>query len=285
MHTWKLTVAYDGRHLCGWQAQHGVRTVQVELERALRVLFDGENIVVHGSGRTDSGVHALGQVASFRAERVRGPDQVRLALNALLPADVSCVKAELAPDGFHARFWATGKTYRYLIREGDARSPFWEGRAMRLKHRIDWDAYDAALACFRGTHDFTAFQGPPSGPPRRTERTIERCERTVLDSPLGTVHATTFDGPGFLRYQIRIMVGTALEVGIGKRQLDTIPALLARGKQGVRDDAGRTAPPDGLYLVEVRHRAEAPWAHAPRQDAAGGDAAGGDAAEDADDGA
>lgn len=278
MQTWKLTVAYDGRHLCGWQAQHGVRTVQVELERALRKLFDGETIIVHGSGRTDSGVHALGQVASFRAERPRGPDQVRLALNALLPADISCLAAEVAPEGFHARFWATGKTYRYLIREGDARSPFWEGRAMRCKYRIDWPAFDAALACFRGHHDFTAFQGPPSGPPRRTDRTIDRADRTILDSPLGEVHAITFEGPGFLRYQIRIMVGTALEVGLGKRELATIPALLARGKEGSRDDAGRTAPPDGLYLVAVRHRTTAPWHAAPVAPAGTGDAA--DAADD-----
>ena len=254
MQTWKLTLAYDGMDLCGWQAQPGVRTVQVEMEQALRRLFEGENIVVHGSGRTDSGVHALAQVASFRAERERDPEKVRLALNSMLPSDISCLKAELAPFEFHARYWATRKTYRYLMWEGDSRSPFWEGRALKLRRRVDWQAYDAALACYLGTHDFTAFQGPPSDPPRPTLRTIERADRSIMDGPHGAVHATTFEGPGFLRYQVRIMVGTALEVGQGKRDIATIPALLALAKSSSRDDAGKTAPPEGLYLVDVRHR-------------------------------
>lgn len=253
MQNWKLTLAYDGRKLCGWQAQLGVRTVQVETEAALSRLFGGEKIILHGSGRTDSGVHALAQIASFRAEKVREPDAVRMALNSLLPEDISCLAAEHAPPGFHARFSATGKTYRYLLDDSRARSPFWQGRAFRLRKTLDWPAFDAALACYVGTHDFSAFQGPPSGPPRRPVRTISRCDRTVMETPHGPVHAVTLEGPGFLRYQIRIMVGTALEVGAGKRELSSIADLLARGPDGSRDDAGRTAPPDGLYLVAVRY--------------------------------
>lgn len=253
MQNWKITLAYDGRQLCGWQAQPGVRTVQVETERALSTLFGEERVVLHGSGRTDSGVHALGQVASFVAEKERPPERVRLALNALLPEDISCLAAEHAPPDFHARFSARGKTYRYLLDDTRVRSPFWSGRALRLRQTLDWDAFDAALACYRGTHDFSAFQGPPSGPPRPPVRTIETCERTVMVGPHGTVHAVTVAGPGFLRYQIRIMVGTALEVGLGKRDVATIPELLALGPAGTRDAAGRTAPPDGLYLVAVRY--------------------------------
>ena len=253
MQTWKLTLAYDGRKLCGWQAQTGVRTVQVEVEAALSKLFGGEHIVLHGSGRTDSGVHALGQIGSFRAEKVREPEAVRMALNSLLPEDISCLGAEHAPPGFHARFSATGKTYRYLFDDSRARSPFWEGRACRLRKTPDWAAFDAALGCYLGTHDFSAFQGPPSGKPRSPIRTISTCERTVRAGPHGTVHAVTIEGPGFLRYQIRIMMGTALEVGLGRRELATIPELLARGPGGTREEAGRTAPPDGLYLVSVRY--------------------------------
>ena len=265
MQTWKLTIAYDGRKLCGWQAQAGVRTVQVELEVALRQLFGGENIVAHGSGRTDSGVHALGQVVSFRAERPRDPGTLAVALNSLLPSDISCLQAAHAPAGFHARFSATGKTYRYLLLESPVRSPFWTGLATRVRYPIDWSAFDQALADYLGTHDFTAFQGPQTDKKRSPIRTISRSERTLEAGPHGVVHAVTFEGPGFLRYQLRIMVGTALEIGFGRRSPTSIRELLALGPDGSRAAAGKTAPPDGLYLVEVRHRQLAPTQEYPRR--------------------
>lgn len=243
---WRLTVEYDGRAFCGWQRQAGDRTVQETLEVALSKLFGGERIVLHGSGRTDSGVHALGQVASFRAERAREPERVRWGLNTLLPPDVSVIEAQPAPDGFHARFSARGKTYRYLVLDRPDRSPFWAGRAWHTRTPLDWSAVEVGLAHFVGKHDFRAFRGP-NCERRNPVRTIESADHRVLPDGL---HAIEFRGPGFLRYQVRIMVGTLIEVGLGKRDPAQISAALLSGR---RADAGRTAFPEGLYLVEVRY--------------------------------
>lgn len=256
--TWRLVVEYDGRRFSGFQRQGrradgtsvgGDRTIQRSLEDALCQFFGGEKIIVHGSGRTDAGVHALGQVVSFRAEGVRDPERVRLALNTLLPPDLACVSASVAPDRFHARISATGKTYRYVVLARPDRSPFQVGRAWYVRQPVDWAGVDAALALYRGTHDFSAFRAS-SCKMTRTVRTIERSERIAL----GAEHHLVFEAKGFLRYQVRVLVGTALDVGMGKRTLAQVEEALATGR---REIAGRTAPPDGLYLVEVRYRPDA----------------------------
>lgn len=243
--TWRLTIEYDGRAFSGFQRQLGDRTVQETLEESLSRFFGGERIVVHGSGRTDAGVHALGQVVSFRAEAPRDPERVRLALNTLLPPDLSCIEAAIAPDRFHARMSAVGKHYRYVVLARPDRSPFHVGRAWYVRKPLDWNAVDAALALLRGTHDFSAFRAAACTMPR-TVRTVSRAERVDR----GDEQHFEFEGPGFLRYMVRILVGTAIDVGLGKRTLAQVEAALATGK---RDLAGRTAPPDGLYLVEVKY--------------------------------
>lgn len=249
MTTWRLTIEYDGREFSGWQRQAGARTVQEELERALGRMFAVERVIVHASGRTDAGVHAHGQVVSFRTDIVREPHKVRLGLNTLLPRDVACVDARIVPDRFHARIWARGKLYRYLVLARPDRSPFWAGRAWHVRKPIDWDAVDAALALYVGTHDFRGFRSAACPNPR-TVKQITRAER--VPQP-GGLHALEFEGTGFLRYQVRILVGTALDVGLGRRTLDDVRVALEMGE---RARAGRTAPPDGLYLVEVRYPEE-----------------------------
>lgn len=245
MATWRLTLEYDGRAFSGFQRQLGARTVQQVVEETLQQVLGGERVVIHGSGRTDAGVHAYGQVVSFRTETTRTADQIRLALNTLLPPDVSVVASAQAPDGFHARMTALGKTYRYVILARPDRSPFWAGRAWYVRKPVDWEKVDQTLALYQGTHDFSAFRAAACTMPR-TVRTI----RSVSREQRGAEHHLEFEGPGFLRYQVRILVGTAIDVGLGKRSLDQVRLALHGGP---RDLAGRTAPPDGLYLVSVRY--------------------------------
>jgi tRNA pseudouridine38-40 synthase len=246
---WRMVVEYDGRAFSGFQRQAGDRTVQETLEVALSRFFGGERIIVHGSGRTDAGVHALGQVISFRAEAPRDPERLRLGMNTMLPPDLACIEAAVAPPRFHARLSAVGKHYRYVILARPDRSPFHVGRAWYVRKPVDWALADQALAILRGTHDFSAFRAAACTMPR-TVRTVSRAERTAH----GSEHHLDFEGPGFLRYMVRILVGTAIDVGLGKRTLDQVRAALETGR---RDLAGRTAPPDGLYLVSVRYPPEA----------------------------
>jgi tRNA pseudouridine38-40 synthase len=252
MATWRLVIEYDGRDFCGWQRQSKVgtsaeRTVQETLDEGLSQVFGGEPITTHAAGRTDSGVHALGQTVSFRANAVRDPYRVRMGLNTVLPHDVSVVSAEIVDDDFHARKSATGKLYRYVVLSRPDRSPFRAHRAWWLRHATDWDAVDATLALYRGTHEFRGFRSA-SCVIKRTVRTITRAERIAHDDE----QHLEFEGQGFLRYQVRILVGTALDVGHGRRTLDDVRAALATGD---RRRAGQTAPPHGLYLVRVDYGA------------------------------
>ncbi len=246
MKTWKLILAYDGQHYAGWQRQLGVRTIQEVVETVLLRIFGDERIVLHVAGRTDAGVHALGQVCSFRAETVREPGKVRLGLSSLLPRDIACLSIEIVPDRFHARFTAVGKTYRYVIDNRPVRDPFWAGRALHVFRSVDWAAVDRGLADLEGAHDFTSFRGPRCEL-RNPERVIDSAKRRMVEGR----HCLEFSSVhGFLRYQIRIMVGTLLEIGLGKRPDGDIPRVLAARDRAA---AGRTALPDGLYLVEVRY--------------------------------
>ncbi|MFZ5476397.1 MAG: tRNA pseudouridine(38-40) synthase TruA [Myxococcota bacterium] len=246
MSTWRVTIEYDGRRFSGWQRQAGARTVQEEVETALARFFGGDRVITHAAGRTDAGVHALGQVASFRVDVPRDPAKLVLALNTFLPEDCAVRDARVVEDGFHARISAKGKLYRYLVWSRPERSPFWVGRAWYVRRPVDWAKVDAALAMLVGTHEFKGFRAAACVM-KRTVRTITRVER---DEPEPFLHRIEFEGPGFLRYQVRIMVGTALDVGMGRRTLDDVRAALETGD---RERAGRTAPPDGLYLVEVRY--------------------------------
>jgi tRNA pseudouridine38-40 synthase len=242
--TLKLTVAYDGTRFVGWQRQTEGVSVQGLLEDALARL-EGGPVTVHGAGRTDAGVHALGQVASAQVTSAHPVEVVARALNACLPPEIRVTSVDQAADDFHARFSARSKTYRYAIRNAPIVSPFERAYVWHVQDRLDLEAMRQGAAALVGTHDFAAFRSTGSEV-KDTTRTITQSELVVSEAATRLVYEIT--GDGFLRHMVRAIVGTLVEIGRGQRPAASIPALLAGGS---RAEAGATAPPQGLFLVRV----------------------------------
>lgn len=261
--TLKLTIAYDGTRLVGWQRQAEGTSVQGLLEEALARL-EGTPVTVHGAGRTDAGVHAIGQVASTQLACAHPPDVLRRALNATLPPDVRVLDVCDAEPDFHARFSARAKTYRYLLRNDAMVGPFEHRYVWHVPDPLDLDSMQAAARMLVGTHDFAAFRSTGSTP-MTTVRTIARSDmsaprgaawfappanprevQTGLDDPTLLVYEVT--GDGFLRHMVRAIVGTLIDIGRGRQPPGWMAALL---ESGSRSDAGATAPAQGLFLVRV----------------------------------
>jgi len=238
----KLTLAYDGTRLVGWQRQAEGDSVQGLLEDAL-ARFEGSPVTVHGAGRTDAGVHALGQVASVHLTCTHDVTTLTRALNAQLPEDVRVLAIEEMSADFHARFNARSKIYRYQIRHGTIADPFERAYVWHMPERLDVDGMSRGASAVVGRHDFAAFQSIGS-PTRDSVRTVTRSVITDADGRLTYEIA----GDGFLRYMVRAIVGTLVEIGRGFREPESMASLL-RGS--ARGDAGPTAPPQGLFLVRV----------------------------------
>jgi tRNA pseudouridine38-40 synthase len=249
--TLKLTVSYDGTRFVGWQRQAEGVSIQGLLEEAL-ARFEGAPVAVHGAGRTDAGVHALGQVASVQITSAHPTDAVARGLNACLPQDVRVTDVQEAAVDFHARFSARSKTYRYLLRNASTVSPFERAFVWHVPEPLDLDAMQAAARALVGTHDFAAFRSTGSDT-KETVRTLTQSEiLTSWSAPHGlddaTLLAYEITGDGFLRHMVRAITGTLVDIGRGRRPAASMAALLAGGS---RAQAGATAPPQGLFLVRV----------------------------------
>jgi tRNA pseudouridine38-40 synthase len=243
--SWYARLQYAGGGFAGWQRQRSDRTVQGELEAVLERLAGGR-VPTHAAGRTDAGVHALGQVVSFRLPRPWAPADLTRALNALLPDDVWVAQTGVAPDGFHARRHATARRYCYVVGcDAAAASPFRRGFEWALGRSLDPVALAASAAVCDGTHDFRALSR--AGPPRAHYRcTITRAEWQARPHGQGFIFHVQADR--FLHRMVRFIVGISVDVALGRRPLADVARLLGSTRNA---EASRPAPPEGLYFVSA----------------------------------
>ena len=246
----RLIVEYDGTSLCGWQRQANGPTVQGHLEAALGKLLSHPAPVV-GASRPDAGVHARGQVASFRTERPIPLHGIRRGLNSILPRQIAVRDAAEVPEDFHPRFSATGKHYRYTILARPDRSPRWRDRTWHHADPLSIEAMSAAATVLLGEHDFAAFRAAGCTAATTTRR-IEAIDIAPPDPELLVVDVR---GNAFLRNMVRILIGTLVEVGAGRRTAAQVAEILASRD---RTRAGITAPAQGLELMEVRYDGSRP---------------------------
>lgn len=248
-----IRIEYDGSNFCGWQKQPDARTVQGEIEHVLRFIAMDE-VLVHGTSRTDAGVHALGQCASFEWTNNMPVEKLPEVMNRRFgaggagrsgaPGDIRILSAEVMPDDFHARYDCKGKTYRYIIdKTGDIFRRNYSYQFPEVS-TLDIDRMREAAAHIVGTHDFKCFETAGGTPRETTVRTITNLTITENESEI----IVEITGDGFLYNMVRIIVGTLVEVGLGKKEPGDLPAII---ESCDRRNAGFTAPPNGLYLKEI----------------------------------
>ena len=242
---YKLTIQYDGSRYDGWQRQGNTdNTIQGKIESVLSRLV-GESVEIHGAGRTDAGVHAEGQVASVKLPGKRPAAEVMDYLNQYLPEDIAVIAVEEADERFHARLTAVGKVYRYDIRLGSTPNVFRRKYQYRVEQPLDIAAMRQAAEHLTGTHDYRAFCSN-----KRYKKSTVRTVSAIDIQVDGADMSITFRGDGFLYNMVRILTGTLLEVGLGERKAEEMPAIL---ESLDRTRAGKTAPAQGLTLVQVEY--------------------------------
>lgn len=255
MRNFKIILQYEGTRYKGWQRQESTdQTIQGRLE-ALLSRMTGKTVEVIGSGRTDAGVHALGQVANFHADTKMRPDEILKYINAYLPEDIAVLSVEEVPERFHSRLNAKGKTYCYRVINSNLPHIFDRRYAHIVEEELDVEAMKTAARYLLGTHDFKAFTSSKKSK-KSTVRTVDeiKIEKTASTSMLLKREQDeirfTYSGNGFLYHMVRIMTGTLLEVGTHQRKPEEIAGILS---SGLRENAGELAPAKGLTLMEVRY--------------------------------
>lgn len=245
MKNYKLTIQYDGSRYSGWQVQGNTgNTVQGKLQSVLSRM-DGREVEVHGSGRTDAGVHAIGQVANVKLQTEPDCAEIIAYCSEFLPTDIAVIAAEEAPDRFHARLNAAKKCYVYRIHNSPVPNVFQRKYLFRMTGSFDLDAMKSAARHLVGTHDFRSFCGL-----RRFKKSTVRTVYSIDIDRIGDEIRISYVGSGFLNLMVRIMTGTLVEVGLGQRSADDMPAVLAALD---RSAAGITMPPEGLCLQWVEY--------------------------------
>jgi tRNA pseudouridine38-40 synthase len=246
----KLLIQYDGTDFHGWQSQEGFRTVQGELERAL-TLLEGKSVNVYGSGRTDAGVHAEGQVASVKLQREITPQKLRAAINGNLCKDVRVLEVETVSPEFHARYSALGKTYVYCVVNAPVMSPFWSRYAYHEARPLDVAQMKSAAELFLGRHDWTAFSAAQSDVEDRvrTITCLDVSER-LDDRSRSTLIEIKVSAEGFLRYMVRSIAGALMAAGRGELDRAAIAEAI---ETGVRPVIVATAAAHGLTLLSVKY--------------------------------
>jgi tRNA pseudouridine38-40 synthase len=248
---YKLLIQYDGTDFHGWQVQENDRTIQGELERVIGMLEDAKVNVI-GSGRTDAGVHAEGQVANVALNRAFTPDKLCSAINGNLWRDIRIINAEKAPDEFHARFSAKKKTYVYRVVNAPVMSPFWRRFAHHERRPLDIAGITMAARMLLGEHDWTAFSSAHTDGDSRVRTVLDCTIESHWDSRASAnIIEFRITANGFLRYMARSIVGTLLEVGRGEKDSDTIHTAIVSGDRSL---AGKTAPAHGLTLLKVDYK-------------------------------
>ena len=245
MRNFKIILQYEGTRYQGWQRQESTQnTIQGKLERLLSRIA-GEPVELQASGRTDAGVHARGQTANFHMDTQLSPEVLMERINAYLPEDIGVISIEEVPERFHSRLNAKGKTYRYRVLNSAVPHVFDRRYVYAFPEKLDVEAMRRAACLLCGTHDYRAFTSA-----KRSRKSTVRTVDAIEIERIGDELRFTFSGNGFLFHMVRILMGTLLEVGTGKREAEEMTLLLENGK---REDAGPLVPACGLALMEVRY--------------------------------
>lgn len=241
----KLTIEYDGKDFNGWQKQPNKLNIQGSIESAIKQIT-GENVELNASGRTDAGVHAYGQVANFKTESNLPIEKFPIAINTKLKRSIRIIKAEEVDERFHSRLSCKRKTYRYVINNSEYASAIYRNLETHIPQNLNIEKMQKAIKYFEGEHDFKAFKASGTSS-KSSVRTIYKA--IVYEMPNNRIYIE-FTGNGFLYNMIRIIAGTLVDVGLEKIKVEDIPEII---KQGKRELAGKTLPPNGLYLLNVEY--------------------------------